>query len=233
MDKPFFERAQKCLSESEKQLLLSFQKVVRKEQYLAGHYCLRLGLTQLLGQPENYWDIDHQAGAAPVLLNPLGGHNVSLSISHSKDQVICSVSLNNSIGIDLECHIRERPFIEFSEQYLSLTELNKLKALKGEQLKEYFYSLWTVMESVAKARGKGLGQDIFDGAWATDLNAIQQPTNADNTFYTYTAKLDNFTITIASESALEAPLNVLSYKNNGLHRQKLDFDQGYFFLNGN
>lgn len=227
----FYQRAEMCLSAPERRLFLSYEKTRRQQQFLAGHYCLRIGLTQLLGQSEEYWDIDQKIGSAPRLLNPPLHHQVYLSISHSKDQVVCTVSLNNPVGIDLESNYRDRPFVEFSEQYLSAIELSKLKSFHGAERKSYFYSLWTVMESVAKLRGKGLGQDIFDGEWELDdLKQDSRPTIAENGYSTCTYDLNDFTMTLATESALEGPAAVFQYSNAGLEEKQLRVSKGVFLL---
>ena len=231
LDKNFFSRAEMCLSPAEKRIFNTLQKMRRQQQYLAGHYLLRIGLTQLLGETDDFWDIAQEVGAAPILLNSPENQQAYLSISHSRDQLICVVSINNPVGIDIENHCRDRPFIEFSEQYLSAQELVKLKALQGSERKAYFYALWTVMESVAKAQGQGLDQKIFDGSWHTELDSAPEDYSlSKSSYYTHTAGLKDYTITIATKRTLtEFPL--ISQFNEGvIHEIDIDFSRGCFLL---
>lgn len=230
LDKDFFYRAEDCLSDSEKQLLGGYKKVRRQQQFLAGHYLLRVGLRDLLGQSDDFWHISQKSGAAPVLLNPPEGQRVYLSISHSKDQVCCAISVNNPIGIDIENHQRNRPFIEFAKQYLSRQELNKLDCFQGEQRKQYFYSLWTVMESVAKLRG-GLGQEIFDGIWHTQRNAITEDILSNKRGYcTYTASFEEFVVSISTPQLLVEMPVIQQFNVGSVGAADTHFYPGYFLL---
>ncbi len=231
LDKNFFSRAEMCLSPPEKRIFNTLQKMRRQQQYLAGHYLLRFGLTQLLGETDYFWDIAQEVGAAPILLNSPENQQAYLSISHSRDQLICVVSINNPVGIDIENHCRDRPFIEFSEQYLSDQELFKLRALQETERKSYFYALWTVMESVAKAQGQGLDQKIFDGSWHTELDSAREDCSLNkSSYFTYTAGLKDYTITIATKRTLtEFPL-ISQFNEGAIHEIDIDFSRGCFLL---
>ena len=231
LDKDFFSRAEMCLSPSENQIFNTLQKIRRQQQYLAGHYLLRIGLTQLLGESDDFWDISQEVGTAPYLLSPPNNQEAFLSISHSKDQLVCTVSINNPVGVDIENHGRDRPFIEFSEQYLSDLELFKLKALQGSERKAYFYALWTVMESVAKAQGQGLDQKIFDGTWYSELDSAPENYSLNKGGYcTYTAGLSDFTISIATKRTLaEIPL-ISQFNTGALYELDIDFSRGCYLL---
>jgi phosphopantetheinyl transferase len=232
LSQAFFERAEQCLSEPEKELFSAYNKPLRQQQYLAGHYLLRMGLTCLFGKAEEYWVIDQGVGTAPILINPPPEGQVYLSISHSKDRVVGAVSLNNPIGIDIENHVRERPFIEFSEQYLSPLELEKLEFLQGEKRKQYFYSLWTVMESVAKLRGSGLDQDIFNSRWDSQPDFCAEGASIhEDRYCTYTTGYGDFTLSLVTESLLEGLTGHYNLSDNGLQLLDSNFSQGCFLLN--
>lgn len=231
LSQAFFERAEQCLSEPEKELFSAYNKPLRQQQYLAGHYLLRMGLTCLFGKAEEYWVIDQGVGTAPVLINPPPGSQVYLSISHSKDRVVAAVSLNNPIGVDIEQHVRERPFIDFSEQYLSPLELEKLVFLQGEKRKRYFYSLWTVMESTAKLRGTGLDQNIFNGRWGSQYEFSKgKILKTESRYSTYTTRNGDFTVSLATKSPIEERLAHYDYSKNGFHVLASKFSRGSFLL---
>jgi len=232
LDKQFFHRAEKCLSEQERQLFNDYQKVHRQQQFLAGHYLLRVGLTHLLGESEDFWEIGQESGAAPILLNPPENQQVYLSISHSKDQLYCAVSLNNPIGIDIESHTRDRPFIDFAQMYLSQQELGRLTALEGNERKQHFYSLWTVMESVAKTKGNGLGQDILSGCWQSKLEFTEYDYQLQkNGYFTYTTKFDGFTVSIATAYPLELLGCAFLFDGSVIKKMECNFRRGHFMFN--
>jgi phosphopantetheine--protein transferase-like protein len=146
--------------------------------------------------------------------------------------VVAAVSLNNPIGVDIENHVRERPFIEFSEQHLSPLELEKLEFLQGEERKRYFYSLWTVMESTAKLRGSGLDQNIFNGRWDSQhefsKGKILKPKSR---YSTYTTSNGGFTVSLATKSPIEEMLAYYGFSNDGLQLLAPTFSRGSFLLN--
>lgn len=78
-------------------------------------------------------------------------NNIDFNISHSGEFVICAISKNNKVGIDVE-EINEIPADEFEEQF-SDTEL---AAIRNDKSFRHFYTLWTQKEAFLKAIGKGL-----------------------------------------------------------------------------
>jgi 4'-phosphopantetheinyl transferase len=232
LEEGFFQRAEMCLSKPELKLFAHCKNTRRQQQFLAGHYLLRLGLSHLLGEDEGFWEVGQETGTAPVLLNAPDKQQVYLSISHSKDQVICAVSIDNEVGVDIENHQRERPFIEFSEQYLSDQELSKLKRLEGVERQSYFYALWTVMESVAKTQGKGLGQDIFDGSWNCEQDTISSTiSNNHKSYSTYTTLINDFTVSIATKQPLSKHPFITHINGGELYKLDACFSRGSFCLN--
>lgn len=235
LDTSFFQCAEMCLSTPEKHLFSTLKKSHRQQQFLAGHYLLRIGLTHLLGESHDFWDIDQKSGTAPVLINPPQNQQVYLSISHSKDQLVCAVSIGNPIGIDIENHCRDRPFIEFSEQYLSTQAVVRLKLMDEIERKAHFYALWTTMEAVAKVQGQGLNQAIFDGIWQsnwslTESCELEHSISNNRKYFTSTACLGDFTLSIASKQPFAEELSISQLNSGNLCDLDIKFNGGYFLL---
>ncbi len=172
LDEAFFTQAQACLSESERVRFKDCHKPARQQQFLAGHLLVRKVLSLHFEQPEEYWHIQQGPGEPIRLLNPITNTEVYLSLSHNKERVVCALSLGLEVGIDIENTARDRPFVEFSQQYLTKKEFDKLAAKTGTEQKHYFYRLWTIMESVGKAQGIGLDKTIFNGEWQQDSSEL-------------------------------------------------------------
>lgn len=75
---------------------------------------------------------------------------IDLSITHSGNIVVCAISFNGKIGIDIEKV--EKPNYHDYEAYFTRDELNYLS--NGNY--KSFYRLWTRKESFAKATGEGI-----------------------------------------------------------------------------
>lgn len=98
--------------------------------------------------------------------NDLGKPRLALpldfSIAHSFDVVICMVSDEGPIGIDVE-KIRDVPLEEYRS---SFTEKEWSFIVKAHNRIESFFSLWTKKESLLKMHGLGLQVPL------TDVNAL-------------------------------------------------------------
>jgi len=83
---------------------------------------------------------------------PLLSLPFDFSIAHSFDVVICLVSDEGSIGVDVE-KIRDVPLEEYRS---SFTEREWSFIMKAHNKIESFFSLWTKKESLLKMHGLGL-----------------------------------------------------------------------------
>jgi 4'-phosphopantetheinyl transferase len=78
---------------------------------------------------------------------------IDFNIAHSDKYVICAISKNGRIGVDIE-KVRPIKIDEFNV-FLSKSELKQV--LKNKKPLKLFFELWTQKEAVSKANGKGIG----------------------------------------------------------------------------
>lgn len=86
--------------------------------------------------------------------------SIDFNISHSGNYVLCAISKNGRIGIDIE-QIKDIN-ISYYKNFMSNTEWDDIT--NNEALTRRFYYYWTIKESVMKADGRGLSippQDII------------------------------------------------------------------------
>ncbi|TSJ40763.1 4'-phosphopantetheinyl transferase superfamily protein [Mucilaginibacter corticis] len=89
---------------------------------------------------------------------PFLNSKIDFNISHSGDYVVCAISKNNRVGIDIE---KVNPInIPDFEYVLTQDELQQI--LIDENATDAFYKIWTQKEAVIKANGKGLGINFTD-----------------------------------------------------------------------
>lgn len=77
---------------------------------------------------------------------------IDFNISHSGQHVICCISDQGRVGVDVE-EIRSVNIQEF-QRYMSKEQIDNIK--KSEDMNGEFFKYWTSIESVMKANGKGL-----------------------------------------------------------------------------
>lgn len=78
--------------------------------------------------------------------------SVDFNISHSGGWVVCCISSEAKVGIDIE-EIKEVDITDFTDQFLT-TEM--MRIMNAENRPHEFYSYWTKKEAVCKAEGVGL-----------------------------------------------------------------------------
>ena len=91
---------------------------------------------------------------------PLGGVGVSLpfnfSIAHSGGIVLCAVSTDAEIGVDIE-QIIPIKLADYEEQ-LTENEWEYIQTAADQQIA--FYKIWTKKEALLKALGRGIDIDF-------------------------------------------------------------------------
>ena len=107
------------------------------------------------GKPE----IDYQSASPSNTPSPLP---LRFNISHTKELIICAVTLNNDIGCDVEHVERRADVLEIADRYFSEVETNELFSLPEKQQRDRFFDYWTLKESYIKAWGQGLAIPLSD-----------------------------------------------------------------------
>ena len=142
---------QRAFSPSEQQYLSRISNRRRQLEYIGGHYLLRQMLDYHFPGWSNVLTIEHSPGEAPFF----GGFNpdrIEFNLSHSGNSVCCAVSVNCNIGIDIESPGRHRPYQEIADTYLANSEAERMNKLSADGKEKLFYRIWTLKESLLKAR---------------------------------------------------------------------------------
>jgi len=129
------------------------------------------------------WQFEKGNKDKPELINcPLP---LRFNISHTKNLIICAVTLEDDIGCDVENTGRNNNVLAIAERYFSSTEINELFALPEAQQRNRFFDYWTLKESYIKAWGLGLAIPLADFSFSikdtkhnhNDLFTIKQDIN--------------------------------------------------------
>jgi 4'-phosphopantetheinyl transferase len=96
------------------------------------------------------------------------------NISHTKDLIICAVTLNDDIGCDVENIGRSNDVLAIAERYFSKQETTELFALPSDKQRDRFFDYWTLKESYIKAWGLGLAIPLGDFSFTIADKQTQQ-----------------------------------------------------------
>lgn len=134
--------------------------------------------------------------------------NADFNISHSNEYVVCAVSSNGRIGIDIEERL---PIdINIAQEFLSIDELNSLYKDEENSL-HLFYKYWTLKEAFFKAVGIGLNNSIRELDFgALNSSSIFSRRFADHKWDFYHSIFDE---SYSLSLAVDKDINSLKYKN--------------------
>ncbi|WP_019027448.1 4'-phosphopantetheinyl transferase family protein [Colwellia piezophila] len=106
------------------------------------------------------WQFEKGEKDKPEIVNcPLP---LRFNISHTKNLIICAVTLEDDIGCDVENTGRSNDVLAIAERYFSPKETTELFALPEVQQRNRFFDYWTLKESYIKAWGLGLAIPLTD-----------------------------------------------------------------------
>lgn len=100
------------------------------------------------------WRMEISPRGKPELLNP--PIPLRFNLSHTKDLIICAVTLQDDIGCDVEAVGRASDILAIADHYFSASELEELSSLPEKEQRSRFFDYWTLKESYIKACGLGL-----------------------------------------------------------------------------
>ena len=129
------------------QYILQFQRYEDRLDRLVGRLLLRDALIEQGFSDDCLERIILDENSRPYI-----NKNIDFNISHSGDIVICALSENCRIGIDIE---RITPVNSADyHQFFSSHQLHEIAAAKDPN--HNFFDSWTIRESLLKADGRGL-----------------------------------------------------------------------------
>lgn len=165
-DSALTEAYPQLLNEAERQRYASLHEQLREEAILA-RVLVRTVLSRYEPVEAAAWNFQSNANGKPQLAGN-AANGLEFNLSHSHGWVVCAVSRELAVGVDVECCDAQRDFMRLAHRYFLPAEVAALEARKGESQRELFYELWTLKEAWSKFRGGNIGTAM--GAVGFDLD---------------------------------------------------------------
>ena len=124
-----------------------FSSPSRQQEYLCGRAMLRTVLQEFTGEPASSHEIATNGNGKPFCV-----HGPAVSIAHSGDVVVCAVTDQGQIGVDVEIPDRRRDTMRIAKEYFAADESRWLSSQPADR----FYMLWVLKEAWLKAKGTGI-----------------------------------------------------------------------------
>ena len=126
---------------------LRYRKWKDKHSHLLGKLLLKKGLQKINETSITLDDIKYDKYARPYFNN-----EIDFNISHSGKYIICAISRETKLGIDIEL----KKGINFAHFKTEMTKKQWAEIFASENPNLMFLKYWTIKESVSKAIGLGL-----------------------------------------------------------------------------
>jgi 4'-phosphopantetheinyl transferase len=150
-------RYKSWLTEEETAKMLRYRFEKHQHQYLITRALIRSLLTHYQPDiPPQDWKFDKNHWGKPSLVAEQNADNWIFNISHTDGLIVCALTKDHALGVDVEDISRDGETIKIADRYFSPQEYQALIALPEEKQNDRFFDLWTLKESYIKACGKGL-----------------------------------------------------------------------------
>lgn len=183
------------IPEEIKNRILRLKRWEDRQASLYGKLLLKKGLEELR-LDSGLVDLNYTQYGRPYI-----ERNPDFNISHSTGYVVCAISTNGKIGIDIE-EIKAIPIDDFKKQF-SKEEWNIITTSHDTYF--WFYYYWTAKEAVIKAEGKGLNIPL------TSITIKNSKTQIEHTIW-HIKRIDfdnNYLLHIASDKSIDEKIDIL------------------------
>lgn len=146
------------LDRAERERASRFQFDADRNAYIAAHGLTRLFLAAWTGRSAGSLAFNAGPYGKPVLVR--GG--ASFNLSHTRSMVAVAVSAQGEVGVDIEPMAPTRTVeLDIADRWFSADEVAQIGREADEEAKRArFMRIWNLKESVIKATGRGLSQEL-------------------------------------------------------------------------
>ncbi|MEM6755426.1 MAG: 4'-phosphopantetheinyl transferase superfamily protein [Cyanobacteria bacterium P01_C01_bin.38] len=153
--KPLLKDLTRILAEDELVRARRFHFEQHRQRFIAARGILRNILSRYLNIEPSEIKFGYEARGKPFLEQNLQ-NKLTFNVSHSQNFALYAVSLDNSIGVDLESISSTTDVVSLAQRFFSPNEFAIIESAPQEQQHQLFFRYWTCKEAYLKATGTGL-----------------------------------------------------------------------------
>lgn len=160
-DPELLEAYRKLMSAEEREQQRRYLFPRHRHQALVARALVRASLSRYVPEvaPAD-WAFVRNAHGRPEVAGPSGVPDLRFNLSHTAALMVCAVTLERDVGVDVEDGHRRLAEQSLAERFFSPAEVRDLLAQPPQRRRERFFSLWTLKEAYIKARGEGLATPL-------------------------------------------------------------------------
>lgn len=150
------ELLEELLAPHELERARTFRHPVAQRNYLGGRALVRTALSHYGGSPPANWRFSSGRFGRPEITGPGPRRALRFNLSHTEGLAACVVTAEVDCGVDVEKLDRRLRPLRIAEHSFATEEFQDLEGRSERQLRERFFSYWTLKEAYYKARGSGI-----------------------------------------------------------------------------
>lgn len=156
-DSALLEQYESLLTDDERVQMSRLYFARHRHQFLVTRALVRTRLSAYCDVEPGDWRFSSNSYGKPEVKLPDMAGQVRFNLSHCRGLVMCGVTRNHEIGVDVEDEQRTtRAALDDLSRYFSAPEIAEINRLPVDRQKQRFFDYWTLKESYIKARGMGL-----------------------------------------------------------------------------
>ena len=156
------------LSDDEAQRVESYKSAKRRNEFIISRGLLRKAIGQSLDVDPSGFIFEYAEHNKPFLSPATLGVPVTFNVTHSGNQAMIALSLDRTIGIDIEFIRHNVDFKKLAKRFFSKQEARALDDLDEINLPRVFFSCWTRKEAFVKALGDGISFGLSEFSISID-----------------------------------------------------------------
>ena len=150
------ENIKKLLSADELERAGKFHFEKDHSKFIMARGVLRMILAGYLGLKPRELRFEYTSFGKPFLSENNGSDIISFSLSHSDDIALYAVTINQSVGVDVERIKESVDIAQIANRFFSTGEIQSLECIHEKERPGKFFQYWTRKEALVKAIGKGI-----------------------------------------------------------------------------
>ena len=158
-------RALSWMTPAERDRFAKFRHDRDRWMFALGREMARSLVGMALGVPPDAWTWREGPHGRPEIAQP--ATKLHFNLSHSAGVVVCALSRNRAVGVDVEDRSRRAPDPAIVSRYCSPAEAEDVCA-QADGWRDRFLTYWTLKEAYLKARGLGISVHLSDISFTLD-----------------------------------------------------------------
>ena len=165
------ERALTWLDAAERGRYARYRQEADRQMFLLGRVMARRLVGRALDVEPRSWRWQEGERGRPEVGEPAA--RVSFNLAHSAGLVVCAISHERDVGVDVEHRHRPPTDPQMVRRFCSPSEADDIERHGADGWRDRFLQYWTLKEAYLKARGVGIAVPLAEVSFTIDDSGVR------------------------------------------------------------